>query len=74
MSSPAVIFGRPVLPSLMGRSSFLGRSSPYSACRLKGTAYGGAAFSSHLRRTPYMRTSQKLPSKHSGLIRPSEGY
>jgi hypothetical protein len=24
MSSPAVIFGRPLLPSLMGRSSFLG--------------------------------------------------
>jgi len=25
----AVIFGRPLLPSLMGRSSFLGRWSPY---------------------------------------------
>jgi hypothetical protein len=38
------------------------RESPYSICRpSKGTAYGGSAFSSHLPRTPYTRSSEKAP-------------
>src|SRR5215211_8196056 len=41
----ANIHGGPILLSI-------GRKSPYSICRpSKGTAYGGSAFSSHLRRT-----------------------
>src|SRR3712207_769037 len=54
-SSPAVIFGCSLLPSVMGR--FLLPLSPYGARILQTLTLRvlreGSAFSSHLRRTPF---------------------
>jgi hypothetical protein len=52
MSTPAVTFGCSLLPSMVGRSSFLGVRARMAFADPKGTAYGGSAFSSHLPRTP----------------------
>src|SRR5919112_4086972 len=42
MSNPAVIFGRSLLPSIKGRSSFLlGVLEPVNLCRPKGYCAGG---------------------------------
>src|SRR5215204_187212 len=61
------MFGWSLLASLMGRSSFRlglqqGRAR-IAFADLKGTAYGGSAFSSHLPRTPSRRTSENSTSR-----------
>src|SRR5215208_336131 len=51
MSNPAVTFGCPLLPSTVADPpSILGVRARRRFADPKGTAYGGSAFSSHLRR------------------------
>src|SRR5215210_7393241 len=56
-SNPAVIFGRPLLPSMVGRSSFhIGPLEPVEHLQTFRVLRRGSAFSSHLRRISLPRT------------------
>src|SRR5215208_5861313 len=58
-ATPAGGVGCTLLLSMVGRSSFhSGPLEPVNRCRPQGYCAGGSAFSSHLRRTPSMRSSQ----------------
>src|SRR5215208_143398 len=63
MSNPAVTFGCPLLPSTVADPpSILGVRARRRFADPKGTAYGGSAFSSHLRRIPLLSTGVKIVS------------
>src|SRR5215218_9843237 len=64
-SRPAVIFGCPLLPSSMGRSSFLGLHRARIQClQTQRVLRRGSAFSSHLPRTPILGTSVNKPFRN----------
>src|SRR5215213_6973997 len=61
-SNPAVIFGRPLLPSMVGRSSFhFGPLEPGEQLQTQRVLRRGSAFSSHLLRTPSVGEVRRIP-------------
>src|SRR5215212_12271742 len=61
-SNPAVIFGRPLLPSMVGRSTFhIGPLEPGEQLQTQRVLRRGSAFSSHLLRTPSVGEVRRKP-------------